>query len=151
MAKRGNKKAPQPASDNYTNWPALKTYIDRIGADQRNFRSYEVREPGRDGYARTIARIKIDDGSVVCDNSAYDPTDEEHKAILEQIKEKPFHKSQPAVNLDKLPDYVKKAPKEHLCIFLDEKGEKILFVQHRKDGENLHTLLVAPAEPGGRR
>jgi hypothetical protein len=65
--------------------PAIKDYADRIGARQRNFRTYAVCVEDR-GYSKDVATIKIgNDGTIAVkakgNGTAYEPTEEERTTI----------------------------------------------------------------------
>ena len=116
-----------------THHPALNAYVRRIGAVQKNFRRYVIEEKGEDGYACVTATIRIDD-TITCDVAEFEPTKEEQKAIKEEIEKAPFPKSIKA-RKGPLPAELRGVPKQHLCIFLDQSGDHVLMIQHRRDGE----------------
>jgi hypothetical protein len=63
----------------YSRYAALKAYIDRIGAEQRNFRHYQVVDHSHpSGYARSKADIRIEpDFSIRCNREEFKPTEAE--------------------------------------------------------------------------
>ena len=65
----------------YRTIPALAAYIDRIGAEQLNFRRFVVKEH-KDKYyiERTIVRID-QEGGIYCSNKEHAPTEEEASMI----------------------------------------------------------------------
>lgn len=80
-------------SDNYKLYPALAAYIDRIGAEQLNFRRFMVKEH-RGKYYTEKSLIKITpDGDILCDNEEYAPTEEELKAIQAELATADFPKA----------------------------------------------------------
>lgn len=79
----------------YSRFPALRAYIDRVGAEQINFRRFVVKEVvGK--YYRVIATIRIVNASVSCDSAEHAPTAEELDAIEAELAGKEFPKSIPA-------------------------------------------------------
>lgn len=66
---------------NYREIPALAAYIDRIGAEQLNFRKFMVKEY-RGNYYIEKSYIEIArDGTISCSNEIHAPTEEEITAI----------------------------------------------------------------------
>lgn len=71
-----------PNSLNYLSIPALKTYIERIGAEELNFRKYMVKLYHGSHYYREKCLISIKgDGTIHVTDPDYAPTDEEAAAI----------------------------------------------------------------------
>jgi hypothetical protein len=81
-----------PNDASYTT-PALRAYVERVGAKQRNFRRYVVTEEDASGYGREVARIKIAAGKVECNREEYAPTDAERSAIEAELAAINFPKS----------------------------------------------------------
>src|SRR5262245_25895799 len=81
--------------------PALQRYIDRVGAEPRNFRKYIVKEwhTGSRGqqYYKELATINIssDSGEVSCSDPAFAPTEQEADAIKAAWREVDCPKSMP--------------------------------------------------------
>jgi hypothetical protein len=74
----------------YTKFPALKSYIDRIGASQLNHRRFMVKEFHGHYYVEKVL-IKInDDFSIDCRDKSYLPTQEEGAAIAAELKVSDF-------------------------------------------------------------
>jgi hypothetical protein len=88
-----NENFKQVDFSDYTNIPALREYIDRIGAEQRNFKRFVVRK--REGrYGRDLATVTIDEAGTIAvfcknpdDQADFDPTPEERAAIAAKFKE----------------------------------------------------------------
>src|SRR5262249_31404292 len=79
----------------YHNLPALTAYINRVGAEKRNFRRFVVKLEGREHYHYDAAVIRITkDGEIKCDNEEYAPTKEEKKAIEAELARATFPKSE---------------------------------------------------------
>jgi len=78
----GSAGAGQADFANYRSFPALAAYIDRVGAEQRNFRRFVVRLQGAHGYFYDAVIIKIGrDGVIECNDEEYKPTEAEQAAI----------------------------------------------------------------------
>lgn len=70
---------------NYRSLPALAAYIDRIGAEELNFRRFMVKEQKGPYYVeRTMIRISSA-GDVTCSRKEHAPTAEEAAAIKEAV------------------------------------------------------------------
>lgn len=117
---------PAPAvSFNYRTLPALAAYIDRIGAEELNFRRFMIKE--RKGvYYLEKSLIKIAaDGSISASTLAHRPTKEEAEAIKEEVKNCNWPKAIGATNLTKL------KAKGQLYTFWDQARKNIIMVQER--------------------
>src|SRR5262249_37199912 len=114
--------------------PALRAYVTRVGAKQRNFKRYVVEETTDNHYKRVVATIKITDGKINCDNAEYAPTDDEVAAIEAELTKVTFPKSIPALKNNR-PSQLAGVDPKHYYVFHDLTGEKIIFIQWRKDGE----------------
>ena len=79
-------KANAPRWDANLITPALRAWMQRVGAQQRNFRRYVVEEEDANGYKRVVATAVItDDGKFVCDSKEHAPDDDELKEIEASI------------------------------------------------------------------
>ena len=79
-------------------------YIQRIGAEELNFRRYIIKLHRGPYYVeRAIIRI-TPDRKLVCSNKEFAPTKEELTAIEEELKSAVFPKSIPATNIKGLKD-----------------------------------------------
>jgi hypothetical protein len=81
----------------YTHFASLKAYIDRIGAEQLNFRRFMVKEYHGSHYYMEKVLIRIcDDFTIDCRNKdgkvveEYLPTEEEAAAIIDELKKIEF-------------------------------------------------------------
>lgn len=75
----------------YSKFPALRTYIDRIGAEQLNFRRFMVKEYRGSHYYVEKTLIKIlPDFSIECTSREYEPTEEEAEAIKRELAKVEF-------------------------------------------------------------
>jgi hypothetical protein len=81
-----------PNDATYTT-PALRAYVERVGAKQRNFRRYVVTEEDASGYGRVVARIKIAAGKIECDREELAPTEAERSTIEAELAAINFPKS----------------------------------------------------------
>jgi hypothetical protein len=76
----------------YSRFPALASYIDRVGAEQRNHRRFEVREyfgEQRSKYYRVKATIKLviePEFDIECKSEEYKPTEDEWAAIKVEVE-----------------------------------------------------------------
>jgi hypothetical protein len=73
-------------ADDYRSIPALAAYINRLKGDhdkveQRNFRSFVIREDCGDGYHRDVARVRILPDGTIDAPEDFRPTDDEVAAI----------------------------------------------------------------------
>ena len=104
MARKAKKpKTPIKAEHNYHRFPALAAYIDRIGAEQLNFRRFMVKEFKGDSYYTEKVLITImHDFSLEVTDEKYMPSEEEAAAIKEALKEAEFPTSICARNLSEL-------------------------------------------------
>jgi hypothetical protein len=120
---------------NYRNLPAFAAYIDRIGAEQSNFRRFLIKEH-RGPYYITKATINIEtDGSIKCPVD-YNPTPEEAEAIKAELKSVIASWPQSRGATKKLLQDLKGITTGTLFTFWDQPREYILFVQERRDKEN---------------
>src|SRR5262249_40910017 len=100
--KRGENKSPLDGSD-YHNLPALAAYIERVGAEQRNFRRFIIKREDREHYHHDWVVIQITkdhktiyvtkDKKTIDDDDEYAPTKEELKAIEADLARATFPKS----------------------------------------------------------
>jgi hypothetical protein len=112
--------------------PALSAYITRIGAVQRNFRTYVVREMGSDGYSKDVGTLKIKDGKVVYSgDDACAPTEAEILSIEAEVAGVEFPKPFPIADIDELRPLLKS---DELYICRDREG-LILMVEERRQND----------------
>src|SRR5258708_16684840 len=121
-----------PEGDNYKLYPALASYIDRIGAEQLNFRRFMVKEH-RGAYYLEKAVIRIAaDGSIKCTTIDHAPTDEERVAIKAEVRKCDWPKScLEATTVAKL-----KVTMDKLHIFWDRDRKHIMMCQERVDNDD---------------
>ena len=75
------------------NFPTLKKYIERLGAEQLNFKRFQIKETVGKYYTQKVL-IKIsNEGKVTCSKEGYDPTPEEASAIEKEVGSRDFPKS----------------------------------------------------------
>ena len=122
---------------------AIERYMARIGAEQRNFRRWVVKEEGRDGYHRDAITITLSADEGVEIHAAYgvkpakeiSPTESEKRAIFKEIKSANWPASIPATKaqFDALKARLKQERDEEpiLYPFWSVAGTEILFVQQR--------------------
>src|SRR3954452_15541984 len=113
----GGQKTTQPSDDpgnlppsatDYKRFPALAAYVERIGAEQTNFKTFMVKEYGSgSSYYRESATVRIqDDGTIKCSKPEYAPDAIEASAIKAELEGAAisFPKPVEASNLDDLLD-----------------------------------------------
>ena len=110
--------------------PALRAYIERVGAEEMNFKRYMIKEYKGHYYAER-ALIRIDkNGNITCTNKEYAPTKEEAEAIKAALVTEKFPTSILASNIDEL---VKLVPgTSTLHEFHSRKDKGIIMVQERR-------------------
>jgi hypothetical protein len=134
----------------YSRFPHLKSYIDRVGAEQVNHRRFLIKEQvGK--YYRVRATIRIVDKRIVCDEEEYAPTAEESAAIELELAAVEFPYSIRASRAQ-----VEELIKESgvilgtAYVFYDLSRREVIFVQdkvEREDGDKYFvpwTLFMAP-------
>ena len=79
----GGAGAGQADFENYRTFPALAAYINRVGAEQRNFRRFIVKQQGAHGYnvVQAVITLKADGTITVKGDAACAPNDAERAAI----------------------------------------------------------------------
>src|SRR5262245_46412612 len=78
----------------YQQFQALAAYIDRIGADQINFKKFQIKEHHGKYYTEKASiKININNFSISCTDAAYAPTEEEEAAIKAELAGVDFPKS----------------------------------------------------------
>lgn len=108
------------------NFPALNTYITRIGGQLLNFKRIMVKEyKGSYYFERSLIRIS-QDGTITADDQNYAPTEAEAKAIKESIKniDWPKHISASKPQIDKLRKTLDR--ESTLYAFRDDNGTFIM-------------------------
>lgn len=83
-------------------YPALRGYIERVGAECQNFRRFVVCEYHGHYYTqRTLIKI-LGDGSIECKSKEHEPTAEEAEAIKRELKDERWPKAILARDTDAL-------------------------------------------------
>jgi Family of unknown function (DUF5906) len=114
--------------------PALAAYINRIGAEQVNFRTFMVKEYRGTYYVeRVLIRLRPD-GAIHCNKKEYDPTDEEREQIKGALMSAKFPQAIHARDLRKLDKNASSTYYE----FYDRKDGLISFVQERPSGKKAY-------------
>ena len=105
-------KAPLDGRD-YRNLPALKAYIDRVGAEQRNFRRFVVKLEAREHYHydKAVIQITKDNKTIKCNDKENEPTDEELKAIEADLARATFPKSEAVKDIYGLKEVIRRTQK----------------------------------------
>lgn len=112
----------------YKTIPALAAYIDRIGAEQLNFRRFMVKEH-KGKYYIERAIIRIVNGEIKCSSKEYEPTDEEHALIKGALMSANFPKSVGAKDVFLLLDKMGNDPQ--YFEFCNRQTGEIIMVQQR--------------------
>lgn len=126
MPKQTTVPAPEAVSFNYRTMPVLCSYIERIGAEELNFRRFMVKERKGVYYLQKALIRILADGSITCSTVEHKPTKEEADAIKEEIKTADWPKSIGASNLLKL-----KQARGQLFTFWDQPRKYIVMCQER--------------------
>src|SRR5262249_42004735 len=83
-----------PDGSDYHDLSALAAYIDRVGAEKRNFRRFVIKLEGRDHYHYDAVIIRITkDNKIECSDKEHAPTAKEKKAIETELARATFPKS----------------------------------------------------------
>lgn len=74
--------------------PTLAAYLERIGAEVRNFRRFVIKREGKDHYHYDAVIFRINDGKLKCPDGDYEkPTDMEMEAINKESAAHQYPKS----------------------------------------------------------
>lgn len=115
--------------DHYKAIPVLAAYIDRIGAEELNFKRFMVKEYKGNYYTeRCLIRIEAD-GEIFCSNKEYAPTKAEAEAIKEAVANANWPRAVEAKNSNGL----KGKTKGTLFEFWNNARNGIIMVQERRD------------------
>ncbi|MCI0559303.1 MAG: DUF5906 domain-containing protein [Nitrososphaera sp.] len=118
-------------NDNYREIPALAVYIDRVGAEQLNYRRFMIKDH-KGHYYTERCLIKISpEGDITCSKKEYAPTKEEAANIKQAVLESNWPKAIGAKNIDALLKK-SKANKSNLFLFWSRRDKTITMVQERK-------------------
>jgi hypothetical protein len=78
----------------YSRYPALRAYIDRVGAEQINFRRFMVKEfHGSHYYVEKVLIKILDDFSIECRSPEYAPSELEAAQIQAELSKEEFPRS----------------------------------------------------------
>ena len=116
----------------YKKIPALAAYIDRIGAEELNFKRFMVKDYQGDHYYKERCIIKIEpNGDIKVTNKEYAPTDDEAKAIKDSLCNYNFPRCIRATegNLQELTQ--KLGDSSGLYEFWDRTDDTLIMVQQR--------------------
>jgi hypothetical protein len=127
----------------YSRYPALKAYIDRIGAEQLNFRRFMVKEYHGSHYYVEKTLIKINsEMEIECSGRQYAPTEEEAKAIKEELLKVEFPRSIRAGKAQ-VDDLIASGQiRGQLFTLLDSTRREVIMCQERwqtKEGKKAYT------------
>lgn len=115
---------------NYRTLPSLAAYIDRVHAEELNFRRFMIKEQ-RGRYYMERCTIKIaGDGTISANNIEHAPTKEEVQAIKDEVVKCDWPKaSRSATNISKL----KASNDGKLFQFWDRERKHLIMCQQRID------------------
>ena len=111
----------------YMNIPALAAYIDRIGAEELNFRRFMVKEFRGAYYTEKVLIRILPTGDLHVNNADYAPTEAEAEAIRAALFQANFPKSV-TVSARKVNEL--KLTNPHYVVF-DRRDGKVIMVQER--------------------
>lgn len=117
----------------YKKIKSLAAYIDRVKAEQLNFKRFIIRDYKGHYYTERIIIRLTPEGDIHCPQKLYAPTEEEAKAIKEEVPK--FSPKWPqymqAKNMHGFEKFCK-AKKENLWEFYDRNTGKIIMIQERR-------------------
>jgi hypothetical protein len=121
----------------YSRYPELAKYINRIGAEQLNFKRFMVKEYHGSHYYVEKVLIKINaDFSIDCRDPEYMPTEAEAEAIQTELSSVVFPKSCKATpgeaDLHLKSGLITGTP----FLFYDNARKEVIMIQERRDLEN---------------
>jgi len=118
--------------EHYKTIPALAAYIDRIGAEQLNFRRFMVREFKGNYYVEKSLISIGSDCSITCTNEIHEPTEDEVADIMAQLAMVQFPKSILATDAQ-FKQLKRKLKGSTLYEFYSRNDDGIIMVQSRID------------------
>ena len=132
----------------YSRYPSLRAYIDRIGAEQLNFRRFMVKEFRGSHYYIEKVLIKImDDFSIDCRNPAYAPTEEEAAAITSELSKVEFPHSIRA-STAQVQELVDGGQVEgNLYSFYDNARKEVIMCQERRETDKGKVYILRRPAP----
>ncbi len=140
-----------PEQNFYRTVPALASYIDRIGAVEKNFRRWLVQE-NHGHYYREKCVIKCAaDGTVTVSDAAYAPTEAEQAAICLAFAagiELPRSTEMRPAGLQDLMEMLRA---EHRALATDENGDPAFFVFISQVTGNIQMVQQRIDTPDGKR
>jgi hypothetical protein len=118
----------------YSRFKALKAYIDRIGAEQLNFKRFMVKEYFGSHYYVEKVLIKIlDDFTIEASAKSYMPTEEEQIAIRDELSKVDFPRSERA-SFTQVDDLLCSGLiSGNLYSFLDSARKNVIMCQERRE------------------
>lgn len=136
MAIKMSRKSISP-QHHYKRIAPLAAYIDKIGAEQINFRKFIVKKHFGHYYSERCTITIKPDGSITASDKDYLPEADEAKAISAAIQDqvKTWPRSIGAKNIDALIK-VSGAKRENLAEFYSRKDGTIIFVQERRQDKS---------------
>jgi hypothetical protein len=126
------KSAASGAVPPYKAYPALAAYIDRIGAEQLNFRRFMVKEHKGNYYYERVIITFDHELNIVCNQKEYRPTEAEAALIKSELKDAKFPHSIGARTSAPLLKKLGCAPGDLFDLY-DRRTGLITMVQQRRD------------------
>lgn len=121
------------SKQDYRQFAGLSTYIDRIGAEQLNFRRFMVKEHKGKYYVERSLITLHPDGTIHCTNPDHEPTDAEREVIRLEISKMDWPKAILATSAQ-YSKLVKQLGKSITYPFHSRKqGGGIIMVQERRE------------------
>lgn len=121
-----------------TDIPAVRDYLNRVGAEARSLRTAVVKE-SRGSYWKDIAVIRFGEGGEIsCTSLAHGPTEAEQAAITAAWAGYQFPRIKMLARITNPPAMIKNADKKDIFEFREQSGQHIIMVQVRiqpKDGD----------------
>jgi hypothetical protein len=118
----------------YKRFPKLSAYIDRIEAEQLNFRRFMIKQYSGSHYYLEKVLIKItNDHDIECKNPEYAPTEDEAKAIKEELSAVEFPKSVHASPAKRDELLASGQVTGNLYTFYDNARNEIVMCQERRE------------------
>lgn len=129
----------------YKKIPALAAYIDRVGAEQLNFKRFMVKDYKGHYYTERAMIVIKEDFTIFCSNKNYAPTKEEAEAIKHEMAKHDFPKAIKVRDIKALVKMLKEekeiSSEDELFTFIDRHDGQIIMVQQLKrlpDGRKIY-------------
>jgi hypothetical protein len=126
----------------YSRFPALAAYIDRVGAEQLNFRRFMIKEHHGHYYVEKVLIKILDDFSIECRSPDYEPTEAEATAIKAELEKVEFPHSIRG-GLPQVDDLLESGlVTGKLFTFLDNTRTQVIMCQERREKQDGGKIYV---------